>query len=305
MYNVFVISGGTGFIGSRLTTYLLANNKKVFILSRQKKESNNPNLQYIQWNPAKLFIEKNIDAENVCVIHLAGAGVAEKKWSADRKKEIIESRTQSSAFLRQLIAAQNIKAAKIISASAIGIYAASNTFITEDSAQGTDYLATTCIAWEASVAAMKDLHIPICIFRIGLVMGANGGAIKEFIKTMRFHIAGIPGNGKQLYSWIHIDDMIGLLMHAANTPLQGVYNAVSPQVVSCKTLITSLAKAYCKWYLALPSPSFAIQLLLGEMSTEVLKSASISSKKIQDTAYTFTYPTIDSAMQQIANDYKK
>jgi uncharacterized protein len=305
MYNVFVISGGTGFIGSRLSHQLINAGKKVYILTRHAKESNNPNLQYLVWDPAAKTYHGTVAEDNVCVVHLAGAGVADKRWNDARKKEILESRTQSTSFLHQLIKDKKIRAAQIVSASAIGIYASSNQLVAEADAKGSDYLANTCIAWENAINAMQDLQIPITILRIGLVMGAGGGAIKEFVKSMQFHIAGIPGSGKQMYSWIHVDDLVGIILHAANAGWSDTFNAVSPQVVSCSTLIKSLAKHYCGWFLAAPAPSFVIKLMLGEMSTEVLKSASISNAKLLKAGFLFQYDDINKAMQQIAEELKK
>jgi uncharacterized protein len=305
MYNVFVISGGTGFIGSALTKKLVQQGAKVYILTRTAKPSSNALIEYIQWNPAAQTITKAIPETNVCVVHLAGAGVADKRWNDARKQEIVESRTKSTAYLHQLLKSKTINAAQIISASAIGIYANTENIITEESTIGSDFLAQTCIAWEKGVHAMNDLQIPISILRIGLVMGAGGGAITEFVKTMRFHIAGIPGSGTQLYSWVHVQDIVGMILHCATHKLNDTYNAVSPTVVTCKTLITSLAKAYCGWYIPAPAPSFIIKIMLGEMSTEVLKSANISSAKIVKNGYQFLYANVDAAMQEIAKELKK
>ncbi len=300
----FIVTGGTGFIGQQFVKQVLLQGSKIFILTRQKKESTNPQIEYIQWNPSTFFLEKNIVENNCCLIHLAGANVAGKRWNAASKKELIDSRTQSTDFLLQLLQQKRITVNQVVSASAIGYYGSSALPLTETSAAGTDFLSSICVAWEQAVAQLRTLQIPVAILRIGIVMGKGGGAVQEFMKTIKLGIAGLPGGGQQVYSWIHLQDVVAMLLHCQQQRLNDVYNAVAPTTATCKQLVLQLAKAYTKWFIAMPVPSFAIQLLIGEMSTEVLKSASISSKKIMDTGFIFTYPKSETAMQQIANDYK-
>jgi uncharacterized protein len=305
MYKVFAITGGTGFIGKRLTSYLLNQGYKVYVLTRKAQNATTPNLEYIEWNPSTKTIAKTINEQQICVVHLAGAGVADKRWNVKRKQEIKNSRVDSTSFLYELMASKKIDAAQVISASAIGYYAPNTAVLNENDAAGNDYLATTCIAWEAAIQKIRNLKIPVSILRIGIVLGVGGGAIAEFIKPIRFGIAGIPGNGKQLYSCVHIDDIIGMIMHCGTHQLDDVYNAVAPEISTCRNVITTLAQQYCNWFIALPSPSFFIKILLGEMSTEILKSASISGEKIIKTGYQFLHPTIESCMKQIVSEIKK
>jgi uncharacterized protein len=305
MYDAYLITGGTGFIGKRLSKHLLNLNKPVIVISRNKPTTTIPGITYIQWHIQNKTLSASIAYNNICVFHLAGAGVADKRWNNARKQEISNSRTESTTCLQHLIATKQINASYLVSASAIGYYATSNNAITENDKPATDFLGSTCVAWEQSIATITNIPIPSTILRIGLVMGAGGGAIKEFVNTMKFKIAGIPGNGKQLYSWIHIDDLVSIMEYTAHNNTQGIYNAVAPEVVSCKTLITTLAKHYCGWYIPAPAPSFVIKLMLGEMSIEVLKSANISCKKIIDAGFKFAYPKVDMAMQQIANEAKE
>jgi uncharacterized protein len=305
MATIFVITGGTGFIGQHFVKQVIDQGSKVYILSRKKIKSTVDQIQYIQWDPSKNFLEKNIEESNVCVVHLAGANVAGKRWNEKAKKELLDSRTQSTDFLYRLLQEKKIKAAQIVSASAIGYYAANSIALQETDAAGSDFLSSICVAWEKSVTSLRNLHIPVAILRIGIVMGKGGGAAAEFMKTIKFGIAGLPAGGQQIYSWIHVQDVCNMILHCEKNKLNDVYNAVSPQPTTCKQLVQHLASAYSSWHICVPVPGFVIKILLGEMSTEVLKSAMVSSKKIQETSFNFQYPTYPEAMIQIAKAYKK
>ncbi len=304
-YSVFLISGGTGFIGSQIVNELLAAKHKVYVLTRQSITSNNPLLQYIQWNPAQGTIAKTIAESDVCVIHLAGANVAGKRWSAAYLKEILDSRTQSTAYLWQLINNKSIKAGCFVGASATGYYGDNpqgRPFVETDKAEN-DFLGQTCVAWEQAVQKHKQANIATCIYRLGMVLGAGGGAVPQFIRTLP--IAGIPGNGRQYYPWVHITDVVNAILFAANNELIGTYNLVSPQHETARSIITNLAKASKKFYIAIPSPAFVIKLILGKFSIEVLKDVRVSSDKLLNAGFVFRYDNIQKACEQIMATYKK
>jgi len=200
------------------------------------------------------------------------------------------------------------KVKTIISMSAIGWYGpdpglpgyTDHSFIETDPASN-DFLGTTCKQWEESIEPVERSGKRLIRLRTGIVLSNKGGAIKEFRKPLRFGLATILGSGKQIMSWIHIDDLVRLFIYSIeNSNLSGAYNTVAPNPVTNKELILQLAKAKNNFYLPVHVPSFVLKIILGEMSIEVLKSATVSSNKIESTGFSFLYPTIQSAIQKLA-----
>ena len=303
---VVLITGGTGLIGATLTEELLKKNYDVIILTRTpEKYTSTSRLSYAKWDVKEQIIDKNAVTKADYIIHLAGANVGAKRWTQKRKKEIVESRTKSAALLLKALRenANNVKA--VISASAIGWYGPDNIggnskpFVETDP-HAEDFLGTTCEEWERSIDPVEDLKIRLVKFRTGVVI-AKGGMIAEFKKPLRFGIATILGSGKQIISWISIEDIIRLYINAIEKEnLKGVYNAVAPNPVSHKELVIQLAKnVRGKFFIPVFVPSFILKLVLGEMSVEVLKSATVSGKKIKSTGFTFVCPSIKSAIQKL------
>jgi uncharacterized protein len=299
-----LITGGTGMIGQALRSELLKRGYRVIILTRDKskQKSSDANLVYADWDIGGMIIDKEAVAQADHIIHLAGAGVAEKRWSSKRKQEIVESRVKSGELLVKTLKEQSNKVKTVISISGIGWYGAdgdSNIFTEKDS-PANDFLGNTCVQWEKAITPVQELDKRLVILRTGIVLDNSGGAIKEFKKPLQFGIASILGSGKQIVSWIHIDDMVNMFVYAIeNTAVHGVYNAVSPKPVSNKELILQLAKSRNKFYIPMPVPSFVLKLVLGEMSIEVLKSATVSSKKIEEAGFVFQYPAIESAIRKL------
>ena len=193
----------------------------------------------------------------------------------------------------------------MISASAIGWYGADPTIpnpsaFTETDNAAADFLGTTCVQWEQSIQPVTELNKRLVIFRTGIVLSNKGGAYAEFKKPLRFGVASLLGSGTQIISWIHIDDLVNLYIAAIeNKSWQGFYNAVAPHPVSNKTLIQAIAKQRGGFYITAPVPAIALKAALGEMSTEVLKSTTVSSRKIEQAGYTFSFPHIDAAVQDL------
>lgn len=299
-----LISGGTGLVGNALTNTLLAKGYKVIILSRKLKE--NPpdqNLSYALWDTVTQQIDIAAVKQADYIIHLAGAGVVDKKWTAAYKKEIVESRTESSKLILKALNSnsQNNKVKAIISASAIGWYGADTLPVkpfTEQKPADSSFLSQTCKLWEESIEPVTNLGIRLVKFRIGIVLSQKGGALTEFKKPIKLGIAAILCNGKQIVSWIHIDDLCRTFITAIeNEKMHGAYNAVAPQPVSNKTLTTVLARTMKGgFFIRLYVPVFVLKLMMGQRSIEVLKSTTVSCAKLLDTGFKFTYSSIEAAL---------
>jgi uncharacterized protein (TIGR01777 family) len=313
-----LITGGTGMIGTALSRHLLSEGYNVIILSRNPRETavrhnlgterrifrSTGNLFYSRWDIDKMTIDATALKEADYVIHLAGAGVADKRWTEARKKEILESRTKSSALLLKCLQNNPNKVKAVISASAIGWYGPDNGKVfTEEDPPSNDFLGQTCVAWENSIQPVVELGKRLVKLRLGIVLSNEGGALKEFKKPLALGVAAILGNGKQMTSWIHIDDLCrGFLFAIENRELEGVYNLAAPEPVDNKTLTLTLAqKRNGKAYISLNVPSSLLKLALGEMSVEILKSATVSSLKIQQAGFNFIYPNIKSAIRNLSN----
>lgn len=301
-----LITGGTGTIGKRLTTLLLQKGYSVNILTRNNIPSNQPNLTHFQWDINAQTIDPLAIQSAQFIIHLAGAGVADKRWSTYRKNEILNSRIKSSALIVKALNEIKNNVQAVISASAIGWYGPDLSSTPPDGFKETDaayddFLGNTCAAWEKSVKPVVQLGKRLVILRTGIVLSNKGGALVEFMKPLKFKIAPILGNGKQMISWIHIDDLCDQYIWAIeNTDMKGVYNAVAPSPISNKNLVLALAlKVVGKYFITFNVPSFILKVILGEMSIEVLKSTTVSCQKILEQGYCFKYPLIQDALQQL------
>ncbi len=290
-------------VGGELTRLLVEKGHEVIILSRQQKKSSQQHITYATWNIEQQIIDKQAIEKCDYIIHLAGAGVADKRWTAARKKEIVDSRTQSSALIVKALKETPNKVKAVVSASAIGWYGddderqAGIKAFTEDMPFNKEFLGETCRLWEESISPVEQLGIRLVKLRIGIVLSKQGGAMQEFKKPIKFGIATVLGSGKQVISWIHVTDLCRLFLFALeNEAVWGVYNAVAPNTVTNKELMLALAaKIKGSFFMPMQVPSFILRLVLGEMSVEVLKSATVSNAKLRATGFTFLYPSIEAA----------
>ena len=297
-----LITGGTGLIGQALTKELIAKGYEVIILSRKPgKEEKRDRLSYAQWDIEKQSIDGKAIQKADYIVHLAGANVAQGRWTDKRKKEILESRTKSSGLIVKALSENQNKVKAVISASAIGFYGPDlvvpnpKPFVETDPADNS-FLGRSCEQWEAAIEPVINLGKRLVKFRTGIVLSNNGGAYAEFKKPLNFGVASILGTGKQIVSWIHINDIVGLyLLAIENEKINGVYNAVTPNPVTNQKLIEAMAREK-KIAVPVKVPTFALKLALGEMSIEVLKSATVSSKKLEDAGYQFMLPSIEAAV---------
>lgn len=300
-----LITGGTGFIGNALCKLLLDKGYAVTILSRSKnKTSANPDLKYACWDIKNKYIDSHAISEADYIIHLAGAGVVDKKWTTAYKKEIQESRIKSSELIIQSLQSINHNVKAIISSSAIGWYGPDKTAnhqFTETDPADDNFLGETSRLWEASVEPASQLGIRVCKLRTGIVLSKNGGALAEFMKPVRLGVAAMLGSGTQVFSWIHIEDLCRIFIHAIeNENISGSYNAVSPDPVNQKKLMLELARIMKgSFFIPFHVPKFLLKLMMGERSIEVLKSTTVNCDKIRNTGFTFLFPSIEAALKNL------
>ncbi|WP_462249549.1 TIGR01777 family oxidoreductase [Ferruginibacter sp.] len=303
-----LISGGTGLLGKALTKHLTAKGYGVIILSRQLPAANGQlpgtNISYAKWDVKQQQMDIEALQKADYIIHLAGAGVMEKKWTEEYKKEIVSSRTESAKLIVESLKQNPNKVKAVISASAIGYYGEDKNdgkFFTEDDPADDNFLGETCKLWEESITPVTALNKRLVKLRIGIVLSKNGGALKEFITPLKMGVAAILGNGKQMISWIHIDDLCRLFLFAVeNEKINGVYNAVAPAAVNNKTLTLTLAKKMKRlFYIPFYVPVLILKIMLGNRSIEILKSATVSCKKIIAAGFDFKFENIETALEDI------
>jgi hypothetical protein len=291
-----LITGASGLVGTRLTELLLEQGYEVVHLGRTARQGKVP---CFRWNIESGTIDEQAFENVEAVVHLAGAGVADKPWTPKRKLEILESRTHSTALLaKYLIHQPQVKT--VVSASAIGYYGfgLSTEELTEASNPGTDFLASVVKAWEAEVDKIENKRI--VKLRIGIVLSEKGGALKELAQPIRWNVGAPLGSGTQMTSWIHLDDLCRMFIFAlTNENMQGAYNATGLAAVSNKELTRAIAQQLHKplWLPAIPA--FVLKMLLGEMADMILYGSVVSSSKIQKAGFTFHYPTLDAALAHL------
>jgi uncharacterized protein len=303
-----LITGGTGMIGKALTNELVKRGYDVIILTRdQTKAKSSDRVSYAGWDVNKGTIEREAVAKADYIVHLAGANVAEKRWTAERKQEIADSRIKSGNLIVKALSQTANKVKAVLSSSAIGWYGpdaqipSRKPFMEADPAHN-DFLGKTCKQWEEAIEPVADFNKRLVVFRTGIVLSNAGGAFAEFKKPLQFRVATVMGSGKQIVSWIHIDDLVRLYITAIEDEAwKGVYNAVAPQPVSNKQLIKAIAKHWGKKTVTIPVPQAALKIALGEMSIEILKSATVSSRKAESMNFPFSFPDIDHAVKNLLN----
>jgi uncharacterized protein (TIGR01777 family) len=308
-YKTVLISGGTGMVGTALTKHLVAAGYHVTILTRNPQKAKAPaglkdKVRFAAWDVDAQTIDLTAVAEADALVHLAGAGVVAKPWTDAYKREIRDSRVLSSQLLINAIKKAGDKLTTVVSASAIGWYGSDEDGrppFTEDAPAAPGFLGDTCREWEASIQPVTELDKRLSILRFGIVLSNESGALPEFKKTLGLRVASVLGNGEQMISWIHIDDLCRMIQYAIeNQQMQGIYNAVAPQPVTNRSFNNTLATCiYGNAFIALPVPAFILKIMMGDRSVEVLKSTTVSAAKIQQAGFTFQYPNVEKALAQL------
>ena len=233
----FLITGGTGLIGSRLTEILITKGHSVNILTRKAKKSNNSSLKYFIWNPSKSIVDNSCIIDVNVIINLAGSSVF-SFWTKATKKQIIKSRLDSLSIIFDLLKNKKHNVKRIISASAIGIYPNDDSilyFEKSDSISNT-FLGETVIKWESKIKSFNKININVSIVRIGLVLTEKGGMLEKLLQLNKFRFSSVISGGKQWQSWIHIDDLVGIFIYVASKKINGIINGVSPKPSTFKQI---------------------------------------------------------------------
>ena len=297
----FLISGGTGLIGTRLTSHLIDNGHSINILSRRYRKSNNSRIQYFIWKPSEKVIDKSSIKGVDVVINLAGSSVF-SIWTNKNKKKILNSRIDSLSTLYQVIKREKThNVSHFISASAIGIYPNSKTQEYDESYQSKEgsFLTNVVREWERKVKEFNKLNLRITTLRIGLVLSKDGGILKKLIQINKLRISNVIDGGKQCQSWIHIDDLVNIFYHAIENKLEGIYNAVSPNPSTFLKLQELVWKLSHRSIFNFNIPKSVVIIpfkLIGilDFYFDVIASdKNISSKKIVNSGYDFNYPSLE------------
>jgi uncharacterized protein len=293
-----LITGASGLIGARLTTLLLQKGHQVFHLGRAQKFGP---VKSFTWNIDEGLLDDEALKSVDTIINLAGAGIADKRWTKRRKQEVLKSRTDSVKLLAAKLKTVQNNVTTFLAASAIGYYGNDDDRVFKESdSPGNDFLSNVTRQWEAESDKISSAKIRVVKFRIGIVLSEQGGALMEMAKPVKWFVGAPLGTGTQAVSWIHIDDLCGIFIRAVeDEQMRGTFNAVSPFPTTNAELTKLIAKQL-KRPLILPAvPGFALKLLLGEMAEMVLKGNKVSSEKIQSIGFEFKFPTLDSALRDL------
>lgn len=294
-----LITGGSGLVGQQLTKLLQAEGHRVMHLSRRPASGA---ITTYQWDVKAGTIDERALETADHIIHLAGAGIADQRWTKRRRQEIMDSRVAATALLTDKLAQGNHPIQSFVSASAIGYYGDRGAeVLTEDSAPGRDgFLEDVCVAWEQAADVVAALGIRTVKIRIGLVLAMEGGALPKVLLPMRFGVAPYFGDGQQYYSWIHIHDLVRLFhFMLTQSSLQGVYNAVAPTPMTNKAFTRVIATAYGRPTLLLPAPRFALRAAMGQMADVVLYSARVSAQKTLSAGFSYAFPELPETIQDL------
>ena len=301
-----MVTGATGFVGKELVKKLNEKGHEIVVLTRNPETARfhlpiHCDIHF--WNPERYGIApstlKGVDA----VINLAGEGIADGRWSPERKRKLIQSRVLSVRRLIDAMTYMNHKPKVFVSASAIGFYGdRGEELLDETSSKGKGFLSEVCQSWENETIKAKDLGIRTVACRIGMVLGHDGGALDKMLPPFKLGVGGKLGSGSQWMSWIHINDLIGMMIHAIENPsIDGIYNAVSPKSVR-NSEFTKILGQVLKRPTLFPVPKFILKIVLGELSELLLGSQRMSAKKISEAGFEFKYPQIKEALREVCGN---
>ena len=305
MMHKILIAGGSGLIGSRLTEYLDPKEYQIHILSREQ-QTDRDNIKYFLWDTHQKEIDlaafKGVDT----VINLAGAGIADKRWTVARKKILLDSRLDSIATLSAAIDKidKDKRPPLFIGASAVGFYGnQGDKKLTDSDPTGKGFLAEVTSKWEIASLKLAEKFYRHTILRIGIVLSKKGGALKEILKPAMVGTYGYFGDGSAYYAWIHIDDICKLILsQIEDERYTGIYNATAPQPLTIKELVTAVKKAKGGIGLVMPVPVFALKMVLGEMTQMLTDSMRAMPDRLQSEGFTYEFADPVIALKNILEE---
>lgn len=298
-----LITGASGLIGQELSKLLINKGFEVVVLSRREREHDQ--YQIYEWNLQKEYINEEVFEHKIdYIIHLAGAGIADKRWTTKRKKEIIDSRVDGVALLSKYLKKHGQQPKAFISAAAVGIYGDSGVEEVDESTaidQSSDaFLVQSCILWEEAAQAFEQMGVRTAILRVGIVLSTSGGALAKMLPTYRLSVGGYFGDGQQYYPWVHIEEICDMFIFLLqNKEATGVYNGVAPNAVPNKVLAKTIADARDQKALLMPIPAMVMRLAMGEMADMVLHGANVQPNRLQADGYEFKHPELDAALKDL------
>jgi len=296
-----LITGGSGLVGNAISELLLKKGHQPAWLSRESGSFKG--IKKYEWDISKNYIDENAFEGVESIIHLAGAGIADKRWTSDYKKQIIDSRVKSAELLFNHISKNNIKLKTLVGCSAIGYYGAiqSEKLFTESDEPGTDFLAESCILWEKSYQPFINTDIRTAVIRTGVVLSNHGGAYLKMVPAFKYGFGAGLASGKQFFPWIHINDIAGIFVHALfNQNTKGIYNAVGSELTNNNDFSKQLAKSFNKPFFLPNVPKWALKLAMGEGAAMVTEGVKISNQKIKDSGYQFEFDSVEKALKDLA-----
>lgn len=295
-----LITGASGLVGSHLAPLLLEKGHAVAHLGRGK--GNNSQVTYFRWNPEQNELDTAATEWADLVVNLAGAPVADKRWTEARKKTIIDSRVKGLRLMADAIKKQVKKPVALISASAVGIYGITTNekIYSETDLPAADFFGDCCRQWETAADLFEEMQIRTVKLRIGVVLAKDGGALPKLAGPVKWGIGSPLGSGKQWIPWIHIDDLCAMFIKAIeDESLAGAYNAVGSQHTTNRMFVKAIGKTLKRPVFMPAVPAFALKLLLGEMAGIVTEGSRISNEKIRKTGFQFQYEKLEDALNNL------
>lgn len=298
MKEIVLITGASGAI-ARVLSKKLENQYSIRFLTRKKEAENE-----FEWDLENQIVDENA-FENVShIIHLAGANISEKRWTEDRKKELISSRVDSAKLILNTLQKKNLKLKSFISASGINFYGTKTTdkIFIENDAPGNDFLSEVVVVWEKVADEFKEQNISerVVKIRTAVVLSKNEGALAKMMTPIKFGIGSPLGSGKQYMPWIHIDDICSIYEFALKNPeVEGSYNASASQHTTNENLTKLIAKVLGKPLLMPNVPSFILKLIFGELADALLEGSRASSEKIIKAGFEFQFPDLKMALEDL------